>query len=357
LELEAALEEDQENEEPTGETRNGQWSYGAVPLEEGRAHPKQHGLLLSSRPFVNQLWSLEFAFLLCFQAIHVTRGNLYLGLLDYYYESTQFRGIPQSVVTEYITITSALVPLGCLCAPLVERIIDRCGFGYTAHIIAAIGAVYSVLMLSDDISLQLGTAVLFLVYRANVFAFPSAFAGQVFGARTVGRVSGMMYTLMSPVQFLLTPALRLTLTRFYDNFRPLNLIQLAALVPMVLLTCVLQKVSKEPTIPPPTSTTSSAPTRPDRGSRTSPEQRGMLPRSPGPSPSFSQTGPRRIVKGGGSSNGSASPVGKLSPTFSEKGHLMEEGVREWRLGAAQMELTGIQRQQGGEPRPRGGGEW
>ena len=30
----------------------------------------------------------------------------------------------------------------------------------------------------------------------------------------------MMYTLMAPVQFLLTPALTATLTTFHDSFRP-----------------------------------------------------------------------------------------------------------------------------------------
>lgn len=58
----------------------------------------------------------------------------------------------------------------------------------------------------------------------------------------------MMYTLMAPVQFLLTPALTATLTTFHDSFRPLNVLELLALVPMVLITCLLQARSKEPAV-------------------------------------------------------------------------------------------------------------
>ena len=58
----------------------------------------------------------------------------------------------------------------------------------------------------------------------------------------------MMYTLMAPVQFVLSPALTVTLTTFHDSFRPLNLIEMAALVPMIALTCLLQVKSKEPAV-------------------------------------------------------------------------------------------------------------
>ena len=130
---------------------------------------------------------------------------------------------------------------------------------------------------------------------------------QVFGSRTVGRISGMMYTLMSPVQFLLTPALKLTLTTFYDDFRPLNLMQLAALLPMILLTCVLQRSSSEPSVQPPRRSgpgghrcSFGGGGGGGGGAAIEAEELGMLPRSPGPSPSFSRTGPqsRRAARPG-----------------------------------------------------------
>lgn len=114
------------------------------------------------------------------------------------------------------------------------------------------GAAYSLLMLSSSLRLQILTAVVFLIYRAHVFAFPSAFAGHVFGSRTVGRITGMMFTLCSPVQFLLSPALSVTLHTFNNDFRPLNLIQLVVLVPISIFAVVLMKRTQEPSIPLPT---------------------------------------------------------------------------------------------------------
>lgn len=64
----------------------------------------------------------------------------------------------------------------------------------------------------------------------------------------MGRVTGMMFTVMSPVQFLIDPALRLTFTVFHNDFRPLTLILLASLIPIVCLTFVLQRVSKEESV-------------------------------------------------------------------------------------------------------------
>ena len=113
-------------------------------------------------------------------AVHITRGNLFLGLLPYFFESPQFGpGHSAADVADYVQFTSALVPLGCLCAPLVDYIIESLGFGLTAHLITLLGIVYSTLQCFSSMRLQVGTAVLFLIYRANIFAFFPTFAGRV----------------------------------------------------------------------------------------------------------------------------------------------------------------------------------
>jgi hypothetical protein len=146
-------------------------------------------LSVSKLPFAKQLLSKEFLFLFAFACVHTTRCNLYLGLLPYFYESEQF-GLGQSPVADsYVNITSALIPLGCLCAPLIDYLIRHLGFGLTAQSISLIAAAQSLVMLSSSAPLQLVAAGLFVVYRANVFAFPPAFAGKIFGARTVGTCS------------------------------------------------------------------------------------------------------------------------------------------------------------------------
>ena len=101
-----------------------------------------------------------------------------------------------SAIERFVNITSALVPLGCFCAPIVERLIDQLGFGWTAQAIAAAGIAQSLIMLSSSLPLQYAAAAIFLVYRANVFAFPPTFAGQIFGPRTCGKFHLFYFFLM-----------------------------------------------------------------------------------------------------------------------------------------------------------------
>ena len=54
-----------------------------------------------------------------------------------------------------------------------------------------------------------------------------------------------MWTLSSPCQFVLSPALHWTLTTCGGDFRPLQLLQIAAVVPVVVMTFLLKRLSKE----------------------------------------------------------------------------------------------------------------
>ena len=173
--------------------------YGSVSkndVDEERAGKGGGGLRRKS--FWEQLLTLEFLQMMAFQCVHTTRANLYLGLLAYFYESEQFTASGASSVTieRFVNITSALVPLGCFCAPIVERLIDQLGFGWTAQAIAAAGIAQSLIMLSSSLPLQYAAAAIFLVYRANVFAFPPTFAGQIFGPRTCGKFHLFYFFLM-----------------------------------------------------------------------------------------------------------------------------------------------------------------
>jgi hypothetical protein len=60
---------------------------------------------LSERSLSRQICSLEFLFILAFQGIHVTRGNIFLGHLAYYFESKQFDHLSPSVTTRYVNVT------------------------------------------------------------------------------------------------------------------------------------------------------------------------------------------------------------------------------------------------------------
>ena len=68
-------------------------------------------------------------------------------------------------------LATTVALLGCLCAPVVDNTIERFGFAVTSYAVAAMGAAYSLLMLSPSIDLQVATALIFLVVRCLVRCF------------------------------------------------------------------------------------------------------------------------------------------------------------------------------------------
>ena len=63
-------------------------SYGAVaPVADAPRTP----LALRDAPLARQIASLEFMYMMAFAAVHITRGNLFLGLLPYFFESPHVR--------------------------------------------------------------------------------------------------------------------------------------------------------------------------------------------------------------------------------------------------------------------------
>ena len=100
-------------------------------------------------------------------------------------------------------------------------------------------------MLVGVLPIQIATTCVFVFYRAFVFVFPSAFIGSVFGQKTVGRVSGLQWTLLAPFQLLISPALSMSLETFHNNFRPLTVIQAASLALPIGLTFYLRGFSNE----------------------------------------------------------------------------------------------------------------
>lgn len=103
-------------QEPDSDSSDGV-SYGAVPSEEksgivmidmsrkGTSEldvaPTGEGsesyLLLSHKDFWSQVFSLEFLFVMTFAVVHVTRGNFFLGHLEFFFESVQFNASEEEV--------------------------------------------------------------------------------------------------------------------------------------------------------------------------------------------------------------------------------------------------------------------
>eukprot|EP01043_Picozoa_sp_COSAG02_P062391 COSAG02_NODE_8597_length_2510_cov_1.579428_2_plen_454_part_00 len=153
--------------------------YGARFLAKVRDNPSatgsvQHVALpteyqpLSERDsVVSQLCSLEFGFILLFSMIFFTRASLYLGLLGEFLSSPAFSARYDAVTqAQYVNILSAIVPLGCLFAPVIDPAIQRLGFLSYAIWVALCAVAYSLCMLVPSMPMQLLGCLIFTYFRA-----------------------------------------------------------------------------------------------------------------------------------------------------------------------------------------------
>lgn len=116
---------------------------------------------------VSQLCSLEFGFILLFSMIFFTRASLYLGLLGEFLSSPAFSArYDAATQAQYVNILSAIVPLGCLFAPVIDPAIQRLGFLSYAIWVALCAVAYSLCMLVPSMQMQLLGCLIFTYFRA-----------------------------------------------------------------------------------------------------------------------------------------------------------------------------------------------
>ena len=88
--------------------------------------------------------------------------------------------------------------------------------------------------LSSSLPLQLVGALLFMYYRANIFAFCFLYFLRVFGPRTAATLQGLTLTLVAPLNYLVAPAIAITHADGND-FTSLNMLMACSVVPFMLV--------------------------------------------------------------------------------------------------------------------------
>ena len=116
---------------------------------------------------ISQLLSLEFGFILLFSMVFFTRASLYLGLLGEFLSSPAFAArYDAATQAQYVNILSAIVPLGCFFAPIIDPAIQRLGFLWYAVWVAVCAVAYSLCMLVPSMPMQLLGCLFFTYFRA-----------------------------------------------------------------------------------------------------------------------------------------------------------------------------------------------
>ncbi len=67
-------------------------------------------------------------------------------------------------------------------------------------------------------------AFFFAFYRALLFSFVAAFTAVIFGSKSVGRITGLLYTTTAFFILLQTPMIHFTTNQLHNNYLPLHLI-------------------------------------------------------------------------------------------------------------------------------------
>jgi MFS transporter, LAT3 family, solute carrier family 43, member 3 len=146
-----------------------------------------------------QLRSFEFFFIAAFCSVQQLRANTYIGLNDdILIEMGDKDG-------HYINIFSYALPAGIVFIPLIDFAVTKLGLVGALHSTNLLGVLYGSLVLIKSLPLQLVTFLAFTGYRAFLYSVMSAFNAKIFGLRTLGRLTGFVFTSSAIFQLLQYP--------------------------------------------------------------------------------------------------------------------------------------------------------
>lgn len=193
---------------------------------------------VAERPFTVQVRSREFAYIYVFCVVCMFRSNMYLGTTYNFLESLNAPDI-------YLTVCASIVPLGFVIVPVFSYVLGNHGFASTGHLCWLLGVTYGILSLFPDYVVQVVTAFVFTCYRAVLFSYVAAFVASIFGAHSVGRVTGILYTTTACFVALQYPMVTFVVNNLSNNYVPLHWLLLGIMTPVVMVSVWIQCTSQE----------------------------------------------------------------------------------------------------------------
>eukprot|EP00656_Telonema_subtile_P018244 TRINITY_DN19839_c0_g1_i1.p1 TRINITY_DN19839_c0_g1~~TRINITY_DN19839_c0_g1_i1.p1 ORF type:complete len:466 (-),score=101.32 TRINITY_DN19839_c0_g1_i1:126-1523(-) len=191
------LEKAQQADEPEDEPEKVQIAQSSTPVDF---------VTLEDREIREQFKSSHFAFTCVFGIVHITRSNIFLGVMgDYLAElGDAEHGNP---LTSLLSIGLAF---GVAAVPLISMSMRRLGALKTLRVVNALGVVSYLPLLIPNLWCQALSCLLYPMYRGFLFAVLTTFVAEAFGELSVGRVFGcvcVMSAVVQPVQYPLVEVL------------------------------------------------------------------------------------------------------------------------------------------------------
>ena len=191
---------------------------------------------LQERSLAQQLCTFQFAFAVVFSSIQQLRANAYIGMnnniLHRYHDDDG----------RYTEIFGWFLPAGVVFIPVIDIVVERLGLVGALHATNVLGICFGALVLfNHPLEVQLGSFFFFAAFRAFLYSVMSTFNAQVFGLRTLGRITGCVFTSSAVFQLLQYPLTDLIEITFNgDPFWPcLGLVLL--ILPITALLLILHK--------------------------------------------------------------------------------------------------------------------
>lgn len=143
----------------------------------------------------------------------------------------------------YSKIVGVVLPLGFVFAPAVGWLMSKHGFGMTSHVVNFLGAAYGAFEIVPHLWAQPVAAAFFTAYRALLFSYVAAFTIVVFGPTSVGRMTGILYSVGAV--FIILQMVIVKEVKQGPQYQYLRAGSLAALIFPIIVTVWIQRVSEE----------------------------------------------------------------------------------------------------------------
>ncbi|CAK9004594.1 unnamed protein product [Durusdinium trenchii] len=186
---------------------------------------------LEQRGMLSQMASWEFAAIFIYSIIQVPRANMYMGSVEL-------------VNRKMAEAEGFIIPFGFLAVPLIELCVHRLGTIPTVQVTTLLGVVYNLMQLIPKLYLQLATVCVFAAWRAFLYSTISAFNGETFGVKTMGRIMGLCFVFSGLTNMITGPLVNAAVDS--QNFTALLVEALCVCIPLPIIFQLLQwKRSRE----------------------------------------------------------------------------------------------------------------
>ena len=196
--------------------------------------------------FAEQARTLEFVIIIAWSCLCMLRSFFYLGMIDDWCDAIgDASGLGVGTTRTAIV---GIVVAGAVWVPFVAALFRRLGLAAGAHACNALSLASALATAAPSLAAQLVGAVFYAVFRGAFFGAITIFCDRVFGARTLGRTVGTVYTAGAIPALLSLPLLAWGESGAAGGWTAVNALQVLLALPMGGLVFALHHWSTEPVL-------------------------------------------------------------------------------------------------------------